>query len=628
MTSLKQLVRETIREEVIKPVRTEFKLMIVDSLALRLLSATFRMSEIIDLGITVVEDLHKGRKPLTDFHGIYLCAPTSENVEHIRKDFEDSPTYGTIHVFFLDVLPDSVFSKLATPSISKVMKTLKELSMLFVPLESQVFSLDDEFGFYDAYSRNSRQDKTTHIAAVLGSLCATLEDSPIVRYPSSSDKIATLAAAVQQRLDFLRGLNPKMKTKQRRSQIILLDRPFDLYSPLVHELTYQAAAYDLLSIEKDTYSYKYEDSKGRQQTRQTFLAEEDDLWRRFRHEHISRVFRDVSKSLQEFASKKQQLTSSAGSAKDTKDIKEIMKQIPQHQEQMAKYSLHLDLASNINKAFNLKVEKATMAEQNMVMGETPEGMKVRDFIDQISSVILSDIGEDNKLRLLMLCVIAKQGLKSSELQQLLDKTGIPEPRHPCVTNLESLGVPVVVTKTNKTKPVKRPEREIEFNLSRWTPLLKDIAEDAIKGKLDLKSFPCTRDAPALAEDDDDGEAVTSARKGGWAKKRNKEKESADKKVIDRDRPNLILFVQGCISFNEMRAAYEVAKAYPDWDVYIGSQTVATPVKFINMVGSLSKPPPEKTLVRPATGSDGLAFVTGNSRTDMGQAASPVGEEFL
>lgn len=78
----------------------------------------------------------------------------------------------------------------------------------------------------------------------------------------SSARCATLGKLVQDRLERLMQYDDTMQQSARtkKSQLLILDRNFDMLSPLVHELTYQAAAYDLLHIEDNTYTYHYEDS--------------------------------------------------------------------------------------------------------------------------------------------------------------------------------------------------------------------------------------------------------------------------------------------------------------------------------------------------------------------------------
>lgn len=114
-------------------------------------------------------------------------------------------------------------------------------------------------------------------------------------------------------------------------------------SPLLHELTFQAMAHDLLQIENDVFEYEVQtpgvDPKLSPAVKQTVLLDEnDELWTELRHQHIAVVtqfvetsrstnrrnvffpFRNITKKIKDFAVQKRIKDTEKGDKTTMKDL--------------------------------------------------------------------------------------------------------------------------------------------------------------------------------------------------------------------------------------------------------------------------------------------------------------------
>lgn len=515
MADLKKVVSEKILEEIVgkrkdgssSGGKLQWKVLIVDDLTVKIVSSTLTMAQLASEGVSNVQHIQKYRGPNTSADAIFFVVPNKKNIDEILYDIKKK-NFRAFNIMFSESCPkpllDSFMQKVSHPQL---IKSCKEVYISFVPVEKQVYSMSMK-SFLPPPPNNSNDDSNQELetfasnlmdemAEKLATLCSSVGGDPFFCYQNGCHYTATFAQNVSNRLSSMKpsesgpSSNAKGNQLLNRYPVLILDRGFDLISCFIHDLYYQAIAYDILGddkIEVDKQIYNHRDENGENVPHQ--LDNTDSIWEELKHRHLADAFTGFTRIVKSEKSKEDQKKSGAGKT-DMKKLKRDVQELTRDRRRRREMKVHGDITENLS--MRVEYRKIALLENAIGVCEVEEGLVTKNIIGQLIGgaqpkenfmklLLDKDIDEVDKIRLLAIYILAEnvnkeetiatciqqaQNIKQSDMELFRNLFNYKFSSDPD-SGRKTLGVQL----QHKTRRKGRSSQNIVG--TKWVPVLKDL----------------------------------------------------------------------------------------------------------------------------------------------------------
>ncbi|KAI5804450.1 Sec1-like protein [Geopyxis carbonaria] len=586
-----------------------WRCVVVDETSYKVITNVMEEHHILDEKVSDIKKIEE-RRTSQPMECLYILTPEEHIVKCLISDFaRPKPRYNCAHLLWTSELSDRNRQLILNSPARQFIAGERVLSIGFFPRESHLFTLREPTSFHNLFHPECRSLVSSHLQEIsrkIVSVCATLGEYPTIRYfrppPTQLHEARVLsevlAKNVQDELDEFAKNHPDFPAPSNRPRGVLFicDRSMDLYAPFLHEFTYQAMAHDLLPIQdgdKVTYKVDITTASGETENKEMALTDDDSVWVANRHQHMKDTIERLMADFQKFLGENKNFVDSQSST-SLYAIRDMMASLPQYQGQKDMYSLHLTMAQEcMGKFESMKLPEIALLEQALATGLDENGRIPRDAAATLVRLLDNPaVGTPERLRLITLYLLYKDGLLEGDIQKLMLHSGLRRQDESVFRSLHLLGArvskPLKDPTPNRNRP-QRPNKPMEqdddegSDFSRFSTALKQMLEDHVKGTLDPQAFPYLKPELIPTGTGNGADVVSQASlrsaKPTWAKSRLS---------VVEPRQRIIVFMTGGATYSEARACYEISKASVR-DVFLGSTHMITPGQWLNQLSLLQAP---------------------------------------
>ncbi|KAJ8985158.1 hypothetical protein NQ317_012810 [Molorchus minor] len=449
---------------------------------------------------------------------LVFLRPTQQNIEALCAELRN-PKYGAYYVYFSNIIAKADIKILAEHDEQEVVKEVQELYMDYLAVNPHLFSIGLPTCMTTLYWNPGALQRTAN-----SRLCKDLG----TRIDEFMSKESLLFAFAQ----------------NTQPLLLIVDRRDDPITPLLNQWTYQAMVHELLTINNNRVNLSNVPGISKELSEVVLSAEQDAFYAKNIFMNYGEIGTNIKQLMDQFQAK-------------------AKKAYPQFKKLSGNVSKHVTVVGELSSLVN----KYQLLDVSEVEQEISSQNDHSSHLQSIKKLINNDkVRSTDAIKLVMLYALRYQMHSNNDITGLIDmlkKRGVPERVLRNIVNiLEYAGSHArqsdifnVEDAVKITKRFIKGLSGVDNVYTQHKPLLHEILEDIVKGRLKDQFYPFIRDHASSIRPQD-----------------------------------IIIFIIGGATYEESLTVHTFNKNYPSFNVLLGATTIHNSTSFLEEVDQATKFP--------------------------------------
>ncbi|CAF0976063.1 unnamed protein product [Adineta steineri] len=467
--------------------------LVMDKETASIVSMVYAQSEILQKEVFLFERIDiPGQKSLKHLSAICFLRPTEENIQSLVRELRE-PKYGNYFIYFTNFVEMSDIKCLAEADEFECVRVVQEFYADYLAINPHLYSLNIPNTYQKNYEWNDNVLRRT-VQGLVSLLLSLRKKSATIRYQKSSNMARILADKLSSTLKRQADFTASNTNDYNQTIVLIIDRREDAITPLLNQWTYQAMVHELIGIKNNRVNLNQVPGITKELEEVVMNAEYDEFYANNLYSNFGEIATNIKGLMEHFQDKHK----SQSKIESIGDMKTFIENYPQFKKLSGTVSKHVTIVSELSRLVGLyHLLEVSETEQHLVcQGDHNE------VVQKIKRLIKDDkIRDLDILRLLSLYALRYEQHASNELNTLKHDAQ----KHRRLSEKYTQYLQAIVeygglkfrqadlfntqTPMAITRQFIRGLRGVDNVYAQHVPLIKDLIEQLLRGKLKDTSYP-------------------------------------------------------------------------------------------------------------------------------------------